>query len=253
MPRLGAVWVRPAVWPAPAEGATPRSSLRDRPSPGAEMDKGCTRGRAEPELACRPRGFPGTPRRDRAEGSEGPWSKGRSWKGVTGFSVGPVCSARGSATRDTCQRPGTPRAVTEQRRACRGCHRCPDGAHRAEAGPRVGGVRGAFVGVAPRPSCCPPGVTPEGRCPRLRLWAPLGPTHAPTVGTCCPITDLPGGPPGPGQPLVPEQPGPHHTQARRSGLTSSGPPSKQAAEPGSKPGAQETGLGTTPPSGQRTG
>lgn len=78
MPRLGAVWVRPAVWPAPAEGATPRSSLRDRPSPGAEMDKGCTRGRAEPELACRPRGFPGTPRRDRAEGSEGPWSKGRS-------------------------------------------------------------------------------------------------------------------------------------------------------------------------------
>lgn len=157
MPRLGAVWVRPAVWPAPAEGATPRSSLRDRPSPGAEMDKGCTRGRAEPELACRPRGFPGTPRRDRAEGSEGPWSKGRSWKGVTGFSVGPVCSARGSATRDTCQRPGTPRAVTEQRRACRGCHRCPDGAHRAEAGPRVGGVRGAFVGVAPWPSCCPLG------------------------------------------------------------------------------------------------
>lgn len=78
MPRLGAVWVRPAVWPAPAEGATPRSSLRDRPSPGAEMDKGCTRGRAEPELACRPRGFPGTPRRDRVEGSEGPWSKGRS-------------------------------------------------------------------------------------------------------------------------------------------------------------------------------
>lgn len=28
--------------------------------------------------------------------------------------------------------------------------------------------------------------------PRLRLWAPLGPTHAPTVGTCCPIADLPG-------------------------------------------------------------
>lgn len=76
--------------------------------------------------------------------------------------------------------------------------------------------------------------------PRLRLWAPLGPTHAPTVGTCCPIADLPGGPPGPGQPLVPEQPGPHHTQARRGGLTSSGPPSKQSAEPGSEP---RQGLG----------
>lgn len=175
MPRLGAVWVRPAVWPAPAEGATPRSSLRDRPSPGAEMDKGCTRGRAEPELACRPRGFPGTPRRDRAEGSEGPWSKGRSWKGVTGFSVGPVCSARGSATRDTCQRPGTPRAVTEQRRACRGCHRCPDGARRAEAGPPRRWSQRCLCGRRSMALLLPSGVTPEGGCPDFDCGPPLAP------------------------------------------------------------------------------